>query len=183
MSASDPSSRDQTYWIPIVIFLGVYTGAGSSVRGHGLITIFPEVEYILLLVVMHTLDNLRTNQGALGNNTFQGNHVVEMCRAERSRVAREFTEAARVGTVVHLNLSTAIEATEVSVILTTSSPASLEGRFGNDWTTCLSAWSKAWENSKGCDMRLSCVNTGSVFCGSECLPFCHLLVVGSDCVQ
>ena len=40
--------------------------------------VLAEVEDLLFLVVMHTLDYLRPHERAPGNNAFERNHVVEV---------------------------------------------------------------------------------------------------------
>lgn len=88
--------------IAILILLGIDACAYSAVCSHGLIPIFAKVEYFLLGIVMHTLDHLWSYQRALGDNSFQRYHTVEVCRAQGPRIAGEFAEAADESAVVHL---------------------------------------------------------------------------------
>jgi hypothetical protein len=58
------------------------------------------VKLLLGLAVVHALDYFGPYERRLGDNALEGHHVVELVRAERSRVARELAEAANVGAVV-----------------------------------------------------------------------------------
>lgn len=75
--------------------------------------------------------------------------MIEVVGAESSRVAGEFAEAPDVGTVVHLAISSAGLANRACIQLTTSSDASLAGLLGKATIVFFSAWSNAWEKSKG----------------------------------
>lgn len=59
------------------------------------------MENFLLLVVMYTFDNLGPDKGASGNDSLEGDHVVEVSGGESSRIAGELSESAREGTIVH----------------------------------------------------------------------------------
>ena len=151
------------YRISLLIFLRVYARTSSTVGSHSLIPIFSEVKYVPLLIVVHTLDDLRSDQRTFCDNSFERYHVVKGIRAESSRIAGELSEASDVGTVVHLIHQLATYRATRTLLLTTSSDDSLAGLLGSATTMFLSAWSKAWEKSKGVDNNLS-----SLF--SSCLP-------------
>jgi len=50
---------------------------------------------------VNTLDDFWTNERAFGDNAFHRNEMVQMCRTEGTRIARELAETTNVGTVVH----------------------------------------------------------------------------------
>lgn len=50
--------RRWSYRIPFLVLLRIDAGARSAVGGHRLIPVLAKMEYILLLVVMHALDDL-----------------------------------------------------------------------------------------------------------------------------
>lgn len=60
------------------------------------------MEDILLLVVVYTLYDLGSNKRAFRDYAFQRNHVIQVTRAESSRIASVFAEAASIGAIVHL---------------------------------------------------------------------------------
>lgn len=68
---SDIHLEESAYLIAIIILLGVYARACSAIRSHRLISILSEVENILLLIVVHTLDHLGPDQRAFRNDSLQ----------------------------------------------------------------------------------------------------------------
>lgn len=68
---ADIRSKESANRIAIVILLGIYARACSAIRCHRLISILSEVEDILLLVVVHTLDHLWPDQRAFRDDSFE----------------------------------------------------------------------------------------------------------------
>jgi hypothetical protein len=88
------------YRVALLVFGRIYACACGTC-GHCLISVLAEVELLLVLVVMHTLDYLRSDKRCLCDDTLQRHHVVELVRAECAGVAGVFAEAANVGAVVY----------------------------------------------------------------------------------
>ena len=78
------------YWIALLVLLWVHARACCAIHRHRLILIFSEVKYILLLVVMHTLDNLWPDERAFCNDTFQRHHAIQVVGPQCPWVARIF---------------------------------------------------------------------------------------------
>ena len=62
------------------------------------------MEDVLFLIVVHALYHLWPHKRALGDDTFEGYHPIQMIRAQGSGIACEFAEASNVGAIVHLFL-------------------------------------------------------------------------------
>lgn len=85
--------------VAVGILVRVDRASGDTV-GHGLIAVLLELEDILALVPMHTLDDLGSDQRAAGDNTLDRDHAVEVLRRQRPWVASVEAEAACPGAVV-----------------------------------------------------------------------------------
>jgi hypothetical protein len=59
------------------------------------------MKLLLILVVVNALDNLGPYEGRLGNDSLQRHHVVQLTRAESSRIDRIFAETSNVCAVVY----------------------------------------------------------------------------------
>ena len=95
---------------------------------------------IFLLVVVNTLDDLRSDEGAFGDNALEGHHMVEVGGGECSRIAGVFAKRADICAVVHLLNDRISGLVEVqTVALTTSSDDSMDGLPGSAATMFLSA--------------------------------------------
>lgn len=92
----------QAYRVLFVVFLRVDIQACLSICRHRLIPISPRKEPVFFLTVMHTLDDLRTNQRALGHNTLERDHPVQVHRSKGSRVTGELPKSSDIGTVIVL---------------------------------------------------------------------------------
>lgn len=88
------------YRVALFVLCGVYAGARRTCC-HGLVSVFAEVELLLVFVVVYTLDHLWPHQRRLCDDALQRDHVVELVGAECAWVARVFAEAANVGAVVY----------------------------------------------------------------------------------
>ena len=96
------TNRLNAYRITIVIFLRVYTRAGRTIGRHCLIPVLPEMEYILLFIIVYAFHHLWANERAFCHYSFQGYHVIEAVGAKGPRVAGEFSEATNVRAIIHL---------------------------------------------------------------------------------
>jgi hypothetical protein len=61
-----------------LVFGGIDAAARSTTGSHCLIPIFPGEESILFFAIMHAFDYFWSNQGAFGDNSLQGNHMIEV---------------------------------------------------------------------------------------------------------
>ena len=96
------ANRLDTYRITIVILLRVYARAGRTIGRHCLIPVLPEMEYVLLFIIMYAFHHLWANERAFCYYSFQGYHVIEAVGAKGPRVAGEFSEATNVRAIIHL---------------------------------------------------------------------------------
>jgi hypothetical protein len=88
-----------THWVALAVVGRIHARARRA-RRHGLVGVFPVVELLLVLIVVHALDHLGPHERRLGHDALERHHVVQLVRAERARIARVFAEAANVRTVV-----------------------------------------------------------------------------------
>ena len=90
------------YRITIVVLLRVYARTGRTIGRHSLISVLPEMEYVLLFIIVYALHHLWANERAFRYYSFQGYHVIEAVGAEGPRVAGELSEATNVRAIIHL---------------------------------------------------------------------------------
>ena len=112
------------YRITILVFLGIYTCTRCTIGSHRLISVLSEMKYVFFLIVVYTFDNLRPDQRALRDNSFQRDHMVQVEGAEGSRIAGVLAKTADVCTVVHL-----ITALAFSISSWIQSTCGIIGRF------------------------------------------------------
>ena len=104
-------SHSNAYRITIVVLLRVHARTGRTIGRHCLIPVLPEMEYVLLFIIMYALHHLWANERAFCYYSFQGYHVIEAVGAKGPRVAGEFAEATNVRAIIHLvKLLGAVEA-------------------------------------------------------------------------
>ena len=127
------------YRITIIVLLRVYARTGRTIGRHRLISVLPEMEYVLLFIVVYALYYLWANERAFCYYSFQGYHVIEAVGAEGPRVAGEFSEATNVRAIIHLIRLFSGCRRCYGRKLTTSSEDSLAGLFGSATMIFLSA--------------------------------------------
>lgn len=90
------------YRIFLIILLRVHIQACGTTGCHSLIPIFSRKELVLLLAIVNTLDDFRSNERAFCDDAFERYHAIEVGRTERSGVASVFAKGANECAVVHL---------------------------------------------------------------------------------
>lgn len=102
MSALQFLFENQTYRILLIIFLRVYIETRRATGRHSLIPIFPRQKSVFPLAIMHTLYNLGPDQRAFGDDTLEGNHVIQMCRTQSPGIAGKLSKSTNVSAIIVL---------------------------------------------------------------------------------
>lgn len=92
-----------TYWILFVVFLRVHIQARGTASSHSLISVLSCQESVLLLAVVDTLDDLRSDERAFCDNTLKRNHPIQVGGTQCPRIAGKFTEGSNKCTIVPLS--------------------------------------------------------------------------------